>query len=259
MNREIYALQLIDEETGEVLKDVTPITESRSVIHGDKKLSEVLDLQRDKIEEQSKSNLVLVTTMQKLLSEKIEELGMLAKKQAKQPANLWGGNINSGVYTGAELIGDYYYLKEDHQIKSVLITRDNDSSLWSDKPADGDTIYTHIWISAERDIDYVPELHYRNNEYVPEMTDKKIRRGMNHLVFEHNDINASELTIAFKTSLLKGVKMYDLVMVTKTKGYFDFIESKVQVDYQAELDFYKSQLEKLKLTQEVDLNLLLTL
>lgn len=258
MNREIYALQLIDEETGEVLKDVTPITESRSVIHGDKKLSEVLDLQRDKIELQSKSNLLLATTMQKLLSEKIEELEILAKKQAKQPANVWGGNINSSM-SGAELIGDYYYFKEDHEINNVGVTRDNDSSLWSDKPADGDTIYTHIWISAERDIDYVPELHYRNNKYVPEMTGKKIRRGMNHLVFEHNDINASELTTTFKTSLLKGVKMYDLVMVTKTKGYFDYIESKVQIDYQEELDFYKSQLEKLKLTQEVDLNLLLTL
>ena len=218
--------------------------------------SDILD---KAVSENSKTNLVLVTTMQKLLSDKVEELENLAKKQSKQPANLWGGNINSSMYTGAELIGDYYYLKEDHQINNVGITRDMGSSLWSDKPADGDTIYTHIWISAERDIDYVPELHYRNNRYVPEITGKKIRRGMNHLVFEHKDIDASDLTTTFKTSLLKGIKMYDLIMVTKRKGYFDYIESKVQVDYQEELDFYKSQLEKLKLTQEVDLNLLLTL
>ena len=222
-------------------------------------LDDVVGNVKNQVEEQSKSNLVLVTTMQKLLSEKIEKLEILAKKQAKQPANLWGGNINNSMYVGAELIGDYYYLKENHDINNVGITRDTDNSLWTNKPADGDTIYTHIWISAEKDIDYIPELHYRNNKYVPEMTGKKIRRGMNHLVFEHNDIKASELTTTFKTSLLKGIKMYDLVMVTKTKGYFDYIESKVQVDYQEELDFYKSQLEKLKLTQEVDLNLLLTL
>ena len=263
MNREIYALQLIDEETGEVLKDVTPITESISVIHDGEKLSEVIDFQRDKIQEQSKSNLVLVTTMQKLLSEKIEKLetekAIIENNPVKnlikgQRTHTYvrdhtkvdvSGEILTATYIGPESAdhGNFSFDRAKADLLEATFTK-------------GDKIYCTfkcyskpnnvlLWV---RGVDgYSPPTKITTFDgYYLATWEKEFA----------SDVDMLESAFQFH-------KKDGLIISTRHMVTFEepvgMIDNLTRSGVQEELDFYKSQLEKLKLTQEVDLNLLLTL
>ena len=234
MNREVYALQLIDEETGEVLKDVTPITESISVIHNGEKLNEVLDLQRDKIQEQSKSNLVLVTTMQKLLSEKIEEL---------EREYSWTKNLPTNLIKFRKTI----YKKRGEETIAIPVNI----------PMDGEyAVFCKASVYGDKKPDRLRVGHNAGSEVFGE-NGSIVKQVSTHIAGIKNipffaGANAGES--------IKNVGKFENLMMVKNDDLLIDVPFYRNIELiQEELDFYKSQLEKLKLTQEVDLNLLLTL
>ena len=190
----------------------------------------------DLVSKQSQSNLVLVTTMQKLLSEKIEEL-----EREKERADYFGRNLVT-VWNDTSKKGTAYtslgYMED---IKSeeegiVFVKMRADIASWTDKKlriVTGPTKYFDITKDGEHVFETV--LTPNSNQYL-------LYSGMQKSDSEKNIVEWEQISVIRKSEY-KGMFVF-------TRPYSLILE---------ELDFYKSQLEKLKLTQEVDLNLLLTL